>query len=132
MSPQGISSMLRMRMIERRHGFDPLQYCLARATYEDDPEDIPNEIPSFQEDPPSQPPASHRPVHAIIYGCHVLLNHDHSHHDTDHHDNLFAWCYDCGTQRLPPPLPLPSSTCMSFTMSTNLLPLFQGIHPNSG
>ncbi|PPS01177.1 hypothetical protein GOBAR_AA19486 [Gossypium barbadense] len=31
MSPQGISSMLHMRMRERRHGFDPPQYRLAQA-----------------------------------------------------------------------------------------------------
>ncbi|PPS01263.1 hypothetical protein GOBAR_AA19402 [Gossypium barbadense] len=63
MSPHGIQSMLHMRMIERRRGFDPPQYRLARATDEDDAEDSPDDIPIFQEDPPSQPPPSHRPVH---------------------------------------------------------------------
>ena len=48
-------------MIERHRGFDPLQYRLARATNEDDADD---DIPAFQEDPPLQPPPSHRPVHA--------------------------------------------------------------------
>ncbi|PPS20482.1 hypothetical protein GOBAR_AA00099 [Gossypium barbadense] len=64
MSPQGISSMLHMRMIERHRGFDPPQYRLARATDQDDPEDINDDIPSFHENLPSQPPPSHRPVHA--------------------------------------------------------------------
>ncbi|PPS13299.1 hypothetical protein GOBAR_AA07348 [Gossypium barbadense] len=50
-------------MIERSRGFDLPQYRLARATDEDNAEDIPDDIPAFQEDPPSQPPPSHRPVH---------------------------------------------------------------------
>ncbi|PPS02688.1 hypothetical protein GOBAR_AA17974 [Gossypium barbadense] len=128
-SQKGIQSMLHMRMIERRRGFEPLQYRLARATDEDDAEDIPDDIPAFQEDPPSQPPLSHRQVHAaaslsdvsdhlhrfeqyctqrftrfsqwvllrnkqtIFHDCHVLLDHDHS-----HHDNFFVGHCDCGTQ----------------------------------
>ncbi|PPS17233.1 hypothetical protein GOBAR_AA03347 [Gossypium barbadense] len=45
----------------------------------------------------------------IIHDCHVLLDHEYSHHDTDHHDNLFAGHWDCGIQPLQPPSPL--STC---------------------
>ncbi|KAK5811059.1 hypothetical protein PVK06_026378 [Gossypium arboreum] len=63
-SPQGIQSMLHMPMIERRRGFDPPQYLLARAIDEDDTEDILDDIPAFQEDLPSRPPPSHRIVHA--------------------------------------------------------------------
>ncbi|PPS05090.1 hypothetical protein GOBAR_AA15560 [Gossypium barbadense] len=55
--------MLHIRMIKRRREFDSSQYRLARATDEDDAEDIPDDIPTFQEDPPSQPPPSYRPVH---------------------------------------------------------------------
>ncbi|PPS04812.1 hypothetical protein GOBAR_AA15850 [Gossypium barbadense] len=40
MSPQGISSMLSMRMIEKRRGTHPPQYCLAQSVEERDPEDI--------------------------------------------------------------------------------------------
>ncbi|PPS03830.1 hypothetical protein GOBAR_AA16823 [Gossypium barbadense] len=47
MSPQGIQSMLYMRMIERHRGFDPPQYRLARATDKDDVKDIPDDIPAF-------------------------------------------------------------------------------------
>ncbi|PPS13027.1 hypothetical protein GOBAR_AA07615 [Gossypium barbadense] len=129
MSPQGISSMLHMRIIESRHEFDPLQYRLARATDEDDSLDIPDDIPSFHEDPPSPPSPSHRkniPTSLWvkrIHDFHVILDHDHSNHDIDHHDNLFAWRYNCGIQPLPPPSPLPSSTCASFTMTMNPLSL---------
>ncbi|PPS01284.1 hypothetical protein GOBAR_AA19382 [Gossypium barbadense] len=55
-SPQGIQSMLHMPMIECRRGFDPPQYLLARAIDEDDTEDILDDIPAFQEGPPSRPP----------------------------------------------------------------------------
>ncbi|PPS16047.1 hypothetical protein GOBAR_AA04531 [Gossypium barbadense] len=60
----GIQSMLYMRMIECHRGFDPLQYRLARSINKDDAEDISDDIPTFQEDPPSQPPLRHQPVHA--------------------------------------------------------------------
>ncbi|PPS19809.1 hypothetical protein GOBAR_AA00773 [Gossypium barbadense] len=60
---QGISSMLHMRMIEHRCGFDPPQYRLAQATDKDDPGDVLDDIPSFHEDPPSQPLPSHKLVH---------------------------------------------------------------------
>ncbi|PPR89117.1 hypothetical protein GOBAR_AA31568 [Gossypium barbadense] len=72
MSPQGIQSMLHMRMIKCRRGFEHPQYRLARATDEDDTEDI----PAFQEDPPSQPPLSHEPVHAAALISEVF---DHLH-----------------------------------------------------
>ncbi|PPR84465.1 hypothetical protein GOBAR_AA36247 [Gossypium barbadense] len=42
------------------------EYRLARSTDEDDTKDIPDGIPTFQEDPPSQPQPSHLPVHAAI------------------------------------------------------------------
>ncbi|PPS19412.1 hypothetical protein GOBAR_AA01167 [Gossypium barbadense] len=82
------------------------------APYEDDRAS--SWVRSSKEHPPSQPPPSHRPVHAaaslsevsdhlnrfqqyctqniqtVPYDCHDLLDHDHSHHDTDHHDNLLA------------------------------------------
>ncbi|PPS20479.1 hypothetical protein GOBAR_AA00096 [Gossypium barbadense] len=64
MSPQGIQSMLHMRMIERWHGFNPPQYRLARATDKDDDEDILDDIPPVQDEPPFQPPPRHQPVHA--------------------------------------------------------------------
>ncbi|PPS01497.1 hypothetical protein GOBAR_AA19166 [Gossypium barbadense] len=64
MSPQGIQSMLHMRMIERRRRFDPPQYRLARAADEDDDEDISDDIPPVQDEPPSQPPPRHHPIHA--------------------------------------------------------------------
>ncbi|PPS04450.1 hypothetical protein GOBAR_AA16221 [Gossypium barbadense] len=131
MSPQGISSMLHMRMIECRRGFDPPQYRLARGTDQDDPKDITDDILPFMR----THLLSHRQVtdqfmrfkefsqlvllrnvqtilwEKIIQNCYVLLNHDQSHHDTDHHDNLFAWHCDCGTQPLPQPeYPAPPSS----------------------
>ncbi|PPS12612.1 hypothetical protein GOBAR_AA08037 [Gossypium barbadense] len=70
-------SMLYMRMIERHRGFNPPQYRLARATDEDDAEDIPDDIPAFQEDPPSQPPLSHQAVYTATSLSEVS---DHFHH----------------------------------------------------
>ncbi|KAK5774971.1 hypothetical protein PVK06_042835 [Gossypium arboreum] len=61
--PYGISSMLHMKMIERRCGTDPLQYRLVQSAEEEDPEDITDDVPPRHEDPPSQPPSIHRPVH---------------------------------------------------------------------
>ncbi|PPS03931.1 hypothetical protein GOBAR_AA16729 [Gossypium barbadense] len=46
MSPQGISSMLSMRMIERRRGTYPPQYRLTQSTEEEAYEDIPDDVPS--------------------------------------------------------------------------------------
>ncbi|PPS18412.1 hypothetical protein GOBAR_AA02164 [Gossypium barbadense] len=65
MSPQGISSMLSMRMIERRRGTNPLQYRLAQSTEEEAYEDIPDDVPPQHEDPPTQPPPPSHPVHAM-------------------------------------------------------------------
>ncbi|PPR88080.1 hypothetical protein GOBAR_AA32610 [Gossypium barbadense] len=49
----GISSMLSMRMIEKRHDTYPPQYRLAQSTEEEDPEDIPDDVPPRHEDPPT-------------------------------------------------------------------------------
>ncbi|PPS03570.1 hypothetical protein GOBAR_AA17092 [Gossypium barbadense] len=64
MCPQGISSMLSMRMIEKRRGTYPPQYCLVQSTEEEDPEDITDYVPPRHEDPLFQPPPPSRPVHA--------------------------------------------------------------------
>ncbi|PPS01934.1 hypothetical protein GOBAR_AA18732 [Gossypium barbadense] len=56
MSPQSISSMLSMRMIEKRRGTYPLQYRLVQSTEEEDPKDITNDVPLRHEEPLSQPP----------------------------------------------------------------------------
>ncbi|KAK5771105.1 hypothetical protein PVK06_047280 [Gossypium arboreum] len=45
MSPQVISSMLSMRMIERRRGTYPPQYRLAQSTKEEVSKDIPDDVP---------------------------------------------------------------------------------------
>ncbi|PPS14394.1 hypothetical protein GOBAR_AA06184 [Gossypium barbadense] len=63
MSPQGISSMLSMRMIEKRQGTYPPQYRLAQSTEEEALEDITDDVPPQHEDPPSQPLPLSRPVH---------------------------------------------------------------------
>ncbi|KAK5836206.1 hypothetical protein PVK06_011966 [Gossypium arboreum] len=63
MSPQGISSMLSMRMIEKRQGTYPSQYRLAQSTEEEAPDDITDDVPSQHEDPLTQPPLPSRPVH---------------------------------------------------------------------
>ncbi|PPS10843.1 hypothetical protein GOBAR_AA09802 [Gossypium barbadense] len=39
-------------------------YRLAQFTKEEDPEDITDDVPPCHEDPPTQPPPPHRPVHA--------------------------------------------------------------------
>ncbi|PPS14085.1 hypothetical protein GOBAR_AA06500 [Gossypium barbadense] len=52
MSPQGISSMLSMRMIKKRQGTYPPQYHLAQSTEEEAYEDIPDDVPPQHEDPP--------------------------------------------------------------------------------
>ncbi|PPR93033.1 hypothetical protein GOBAR_AA27636 [Gossypium barbadense] len=64
MFPQGISSMLSMRMIERHRGTYPHQYHLIQSTKKDAYEDIPDDVPPQHEDPPTQPPPPSRPVHA--------------------------------------------------------------------
>ncbi|PPS08260.1 hypothetical protein GOBAR_AA12394 [Gossypium barbadense] len=58
------SSMLSMRMIERCRGTYLPQYRLAQSTEEEAYEDIPDDVPSQHEDPPSQPPPLSRLVHA--------------------------------------------------------------------
>ncbi|PPR95396.1 hypothetical protein GOBAR_AA25273 [Gossypium barbadense] len=50
--------------IDPYRGFDLPQYRLVRAFDKDDNEDIPDDIPPVQDEPPSQPPPRHRPVHA--------------------------------------------------------------------
>ncbi|PPR96152.1 hypothetical protein GOBAR_AA24526 [Gossypium barbadense] len=65
MSPQGISSMLSIRMIERRRGTYPLQYRLARSTEEEAYKDIPDDVPPQHEDQPTQPPPPSCLVHAV-------------------------------------------------------------------
>ncbi|PPS12052.1 hypothetical protein GOBAR_AA08593 [Gossypium barbadense] len=45
MSPQGISSMLSMRMIEKCRGTYPPQYHLTQSTEEEAYEDIPDDVP---------------------------------------------------------------------------------------
>ncbi|PPS18501.1 hypothetical protein GOBAR_AA02086 [Gossypium barbadense] len=52
----GISSMLSMRMIEKRLGTYPPQYHLVQFIEEKDPEDNADDVPPRHEDPPSQPP----------------------------------------------------------------------------
>ncbi|PPR90921.1 hypothetical protein GOBAR_AA29764 [Gossypium barbadense] len=64
MSPQGISSILSMRMIERRRGTYPPQYRLAQSTEEEAYEDIPDDVPPQHEGPLTQPPSPSRSVHA--------------------------------------------------------------------
>ena len=64
MSPQGISSMLSMKMIEKHRGIYPPQYHLSQSTEEEAYEDIPDDVPPQHEDPPSQPPPPSRPIHA--------------------------------------------------------------------
>ncbi|PPR86040.1 hypothetical protein GOBAR_AA34648 [Gossypium barbadense] len=63
MPPQGISSMLSMRMIEKCRGTYPPQYRLTQSTKEEAYKDIPDDVLLQHEDPPTQPPAPSRPVH---------------------------------------------------------------------
>ncbi|KAK5811534.1 hypothetical protein PVK06_026874 [Gossypium arboreum] len=65
MPPQGISSMLSMRMIERSRGTYPSQYRLAQSTEEKAYEDIPDDVSPQHENPPTQPPPPFHPVHAV-------------------------------------------------------------------
>ncbi|KAK5771674.1 hypothetical protein PVK06_047910 [Gossypium arboreum] len=64
MSPQGISSMLSMRMIKKYRGTYPSQYRLAQSTEEEAYEDIPDDVPPQHEEPPTQQPPPSHPVHA--------------------------------------------------------------------
>ncbi|PPS16931.1 hypothetical protein GOBAR_AA03644 [Gossypium barbadense] len=63
MSPQGISSMLSMRMIEKHQGTYPPQYHLTQSTKEEAYEDIPDDVLPQHEDPLTQPPPPSCPVH---------------------------------------------------------------------
>ncbi|PPR85142.1 hypothetical protein GOBAR_AA35549 [Gossypium barbadense] len=63
MSPQCILRMLSMRMIKKRRGTYPSQYCLIQSTEEEAPEDITDDVPPQHEDLSSQPPLPSRPVH---------------------------------------------------------------------
>ncbi|KAH1074750.1 hypothetical protein J1N35_027078 [Gossypium stocksii] len=62
MSPQGISTMIHMRMIERLRGVDPPQYRLLHSDSQNDPKDFTDDIPLHHDDPPHPPSSSHRPV----------------------------------------------------------------------
>ncbi|PPS13524.1 hypothetical protein GOBAR_AA07055 [Gossypium barbadense] len=62
-SLQGISSMLSMRMIERRRGTYPPEYHLAQSIEEEAYEDILDDVPPQHEDPPTQPPPPSHLVH---------------------------------------------------------------------
>ncbi|PPR86622.1 hypothetical protein GOBAR_AA34069 [Gossypium barbadense] len=64
MSPQGISSMFSMRMIERHRGTYLPQYRLAQSTEEEAYKDIPDDVPPQHEEPPTQQPAPSCPVYA--------------------------------------------------------------------
>ncbi|PPR98043.1 hypothetical protein GOBAR_AA22620 [Gossypium barbadense] len=55
-SPQSITIMLHMRMIERQRGTDPPQYRLTHAIDEKDLEDIPDDVPPQHEEPSTTPP----------------------------------------------------------------------------
>ncbi|PPS05566.1 hypothetical protein GOBAR_AA15081 [Gossypium barbadense] len=66
LSPQGISSMLSMRMIEKHRGTYPSQYRLTQSTKEEAYEDIPDNVPPQHEDLLSQPLPPSCPVHAAV------------------------------------------------------------------
>ncbi|KHG21608.1 50S ribosomal L25 [Gossypium arboreum] len=74
MFPQGISSMLSMRMIKRHRGTYPLQYHLAQSTEEEAPEDITDDVPTEYKDPPSQPPPHSRHAAASYADISECLN----------------------------------------------------------
>ncbi|KAK5794255.1 hypothetical protein PVK06_035473 [Gossypium arboreum] len=71
MSPQGITTMLHMRIIECRHGTDPPQYRLTHAIGEEDLEDIPDDVPPQHEKPSTTPPRE-RLVHAAASLAHLF------------------------------------------------------------
>ncbi|PPR92596.1 hypothetical protein GOBAR_AA28075 [Gossypium barbadense] len=74
MSPQGISSMLSIRMIEKHQGTYPPQYLLAQSTEKEASEDIPNDVPPHHEDPPSQPPRPSHPVYVATSYADIFEN----------------------------------------------------------
>ncbi|PPR81763.1 hypothetical protein GOBAR_AA38951 [Gossypium barbadense] len=51
LSPQGISSMLSMRMIDKHRRTYPPQYRLTQSAEEGDPKDISDDVPPHHEDP---------------------------------------------------------------------------------
>ncbi|PPR99336.1 hypothetical protein GOBAR_AA21330 [Gossypium barbadense] len=71
MCPQGISSMLSMKMIEKRRGTYPPQYCLAQSTEEEAHKDITDDVPPQHEDPLSQPPP---PSRQFMQRLHMLTS----------------------------------------------------------
>ncbi|PPR98148.1 hypothetical protein GOBAR_AA22520 [Gossypium barbadense] len=71
MSPQGITTLLHMRMIERQSGTDPPQYSLSHSIDEEDLEDIPDDVPPQHEEPPTVPPRE-RPIHATASSAHLF------------------------------------------------------------
>ncbi|PPS10189.1 hypothetical protein GOBAR_AA10453 [Gossypium barbadense] len=71
MSPQGITTMLHMRMIEHQRGTDPPQYRLSHAIDEEDLEDIPDDVPPQHEEPSTAPPRE-RPVHGATSLAHIF------------------------------------------------------------
>ncbi|KAH1106902.1 hypothetical protein J1N35_010670 [Gossypium stocksii] len=62
MSPQGISTIVHMKIIERLRGVDSPQYRLLHSDSQNDLEDFTDDVPLHHEDPPHSPPSSHCPV----------------------------------------------------------------------
>ncbi|PPS05867.1 hypothetical protein GOBAR_AA14779 [Gossypium barbadense] len=56
MSPQGITTMLQMQMVEYRRGTYPPQYRLSHVIDEEDLEDIPDDVPPQHKEPSTTPP----------------------------------------------------------------------------
>ncbi|PPR84560.1 hypothetical protein GOBAR_AA36152 [Gossypium barbadense] len=103
MSPQGISSILSMRMIERRRGTYPPQYHLTQSTEEEAYKDIPDDVLSQHENPPTQPTPLSRPVHAAasyadISECLTRFEQQEAreHCIINTHDAYFLWCMSHG------------------------------------
>ncbi|PPS16587.1 hypothetical protein GOBAR_AA03983 [Gossypium barbadense] len=76
-SPQGISSMLSMRMIEKRRGTYPPQYRLAQSTEEEAPEDITDDVPPQHDDVPPHSTRTrhlshHHPLVQFMLRLHML------------------------------------------------------------
>ncbi|KAA3472278.1 Retrovirus-related Pol polyprotein from transposon 412 family [Gossypium australe] len=67
MVPQGIQTMLHMRMIKQRRGTNPPQYTLKSPSTEEEDEDIPDDVspPSKEATNPSQYP--HRAAKSLTY-----------------------------------------------------------------
>ncbi|PPS09677.1 hypothetical protein GOBAR_AA10967 [Gossypium barbadense] len=71
MSPQGISSMLSMRMIERRRGTYPPQYCLAQSTEKEAYEGIPDDAPHSTR---TNRHSHHHPLVQFMRRLHILTS----------------------------------------------------------